>query len=54
LEANPPPDLAESVKKEIKVWVGESVRTRLRIVDEIPPDRSGKLRSVISYVPVNF
>jgi phenylacetate-CoA ligase len=54
LEANPPPDLAESVKNRIKARIGESVRIALRIVDEIPPDRSGKLRSVISYVPVNF
>jgi len=54
LQANPPPDLAESVKNGIKARIGEAVSIRLRIVDEIPRDRSGKLRSVISYVPANF
>ena len=54
LEANPPTDLVESVKKGIKASVGEAATIRVKIVDEIPLDRSGKLRSVISYVPVNF
>jgi len=54
LEANPPSGLVERVKKEIKAWVGEAMTIRVEIVAEIPPDPSGKLRSVISYVPVNF
>jgi len=54
LEANPPTDLAEWVEKGIKARIGEAVSIRLRIVDEIPRDRSGKLRSVISYVPPDF
>jgi len=54
LEANAPTDLAECAKEEIKAWAGEGVTVRVKIVDEIPLDPSGKLRSVISYVPVNF
>ncbi|KPJ62955.1 MAG: hypothetical protein AMS15_02285 [Planctomycetes bacterium DG_23] len=54
LEANAPLDLAENVKKGLKLWVREPITIRVEAVDEIPPDRSGKLRSVISYVPLNF
>jgi len=54
LEANPSSDLVERVKEGIKASVGEAVTVGVKIVDEIPRDRSGKLRSVISYVPVNF
>ena len=54
LEANAPSDLVGSVKKRIKALVGEAVTIRVKIVDEIPLDRSGKLRSVISYVPADL
>jgi len=54
LEANAPTDLVERVKKAIKMWVGEAMNIRVKIVDDIPPDRSGKLRAVVSYVPVDF
>jgi phenylacetate-CoA ligase len=54
LQAKAPSDLVERVKKQIRPWVGETMAIRVKIVDEIPPDPSGKLRAVISYVPVNF
>jgi len=54
LEANPSSDLVERVKEGIKTSVGEAVTVGVKIVDEIPLDGSGKLRSVISYVPVNL
>ena len=54
LEAKAPPDLVKRVKKEIKAQVGETMALRVQVVDEIPPDPSGKVRSVISYVPVAF
>jgi len=54
LEANPPSDLVARVKKQIKPWVGEAMAIQVKIVDEMSLDSSGKLRSVISYVPVNL
>ena len=54
LESNTPTDLAKCAKEKIKAWVGETMTIRMKIVDEIPPDRSGKLRSVISYVPLSL
>jgi phenylacetate-CoA ligase len=54
LEANAPSDLVQRVENGIKAGIGEPVTIRMKIVDEIPPDRFGKLRVVISYVPVNF
>jgi len=54
LETNAPSDLVQRVEKGIKDGIAEPVAVRVKIVDEIPPDPFGKLRAVVSYVPVNF
>ncbi len=48
------PSLAEGVRAALEQVVGEEVTVEVTIVSQIERDRSGKIRSIISRVPVDF
>jgi phenylacetate-CoA ligase len=44
----------ESARKEIQRVFGEEMRVEFEMLDELPRDRSGKLKKVVSKIPVDF
>lgn len=44
----------EQVKREIKNVLGEDINIEIEIVNEIPKEKSGKVRSVVSRVPIDW
>ena len=49
-----PMEICKAVREKVESALGKDLKIRFNVVDDIPLDRSGKLRSVISYVPVDF
>jgi len=44
-------ETAKAIENEAKAMMGRELKVVIQEVDEIPPDRTGKMRSVVSMVP---